>query len=120
MGVPTAANFLLQTAEQKWCRRMYDLAWSGKLNEARQLYEKFEPLVKTQQSMKFVRPVGRTEHPIAADKYWQDLIGMAGGPVRPPTSPVSEEAKRRIADELEAHVASGLLKVPRLKVPVAA
>ncbi len=35
-------------------------------------------------------------------KYWQELIGMKGGPVRPPVTAMSEEAKAAMRADLAA------------------
>jgi len=39
--------------------------------------------------------------PIAAMKTWMELIGMEGGPVRPPVVPISEEDRDEIRADLE-------------------
>jgi len=43
---------------------------------------------------------------IAEQKYWMELVGMVGGPVRPPCSEMTEESKRQMRADLEA---TGLL-----------
>ena len=40
--------------------------------------------------------------PLAEMKYWQELIGMNGGPVRPPVTEMSEDAKAEMRDDLAA------------------
>jgi len=47
---------------------------------------------------------------IAEQKYWMELIGMAGGPVRAPCSEMTDEAKREMRADLEA---AGLLAKAR-------
>ncbi len=40
---------------------------------------------------------------IAAEmKYWMELIGMPGGPVRPPCTELPEEKKKELRADLEA------------------
>ncbi|MBI4194103.1 MAG: dihydrodipicolinate synthase family protein [Betaproteobacteria bacterium] len=39
---------------------------------------------------------------IAEQKYWMELIGMAGGPVRTPCAGMTEDAKRTMRADLEA------------------
>jgi hypothetical protein len=39
---------------------------------------------------------------IAEQKFWMECIGMAGGPVRTPCAPMTEEAKREMRGDLEA------------------
>ncbi|HZQ16214.1 MAG TPA: hypothetical protein VFA82_05505, partial [Gaiellaceae bacterium] len=41
-------------------------------------------------------------HPLATIKYWMELIGMSGGPVRPPLKPLSAEAKALFRARLDA------------------
>ena len=40
--------------------------------------------------------------PLSEMKYWQELIGMKGGPVRPPVIEMSEAAKAEMRADLEA------------------
>jgi len=51
------------------------------------------------------KPTGRV--PSAELKYWMELIGMTGGPVRSPCTEMTEESKAQLRSELEA---TGLLK----------
>jgi dihydrodipicolinate synthase/N-acetylneuraminate lyase len=46
------------------------------------------------------RPTGNM--PSAEMKYWMELIGMVGGPVRVPCQEMNEEAKRQLRTDLEA------------------
>ena len=46
------------------------------------------------------RPTGRL--PVHEQKVWMELLGMAGGPVRAPSTPMTEEAKRQLQTELAA------------------
>jgi 4-hydroxy-tetrahydrodipicolinate synthase len=46
------------------------------------------------------RPTARL--PVHEQKVWMELLGMAGGPVRAPATPMSEDAKRQLRDELAA------------------
>jgi 4-hydroxy-tetrahydrodipicolinate synthase len=40
--------------------------------------------------------------PMSEMKYWQECIGMAGGPVRPPVLPMSEAAQAQFRADLDA------------------
>lgn len=53
-------------------------------------------------------PLGRGHMPCAALKYWCDLIGLAGGMVRPPLQVLSDDAKRQLRADLIACHAPGL------------
>lgn len=44
------------------------------------------------------RPTARL--PVHEQKVWMDLLGMAGGPVRAPATPMSDEARRQLRDDL--------------------
>jgi 4-hydroxy-tetrahydrodipicolinate synthase len=46
------------------------------------------------------RATGRL--PVHEQKVWMELLGMSGGPVRAPATPMSEEAKHQLRDELAA------------------
>ena len=40
--------------------------------------------------------------PVHEQKVWMELIGMAGGPVRSPCTPITEEARARLRADLDA------------------
>jgi 1-pyrroline-4-hydroxy-2-carboxylate deaminase len=63
------------------CARLFELATTGKIEEARALYE---PLVAA------FRWDSRTEF-VQAIKYGMDYVGRYGGPCRPPRGPLSPE-----------------------------
>jgi 4-hydroxy-tetrahydrodipicolinate synthase len=46
------------------------------------------------------RPTARL--PVHEQKVWMEYLGMAGGPVRAPATPMSEDAKRQLRDDLAA------------------
>ncbi|HEX2215727.1 MAG TPA: dihydrodipicolinate synthase family protein [Xanthobacteraceae bacterium] len=46
------------------------------------------------------RPSGRL--PAHEQKVWMEFLGMVGGPVRAPATPMSEEAKRELREDLAA------------------
>ncbi len=83
--------YLLQTASD---RRMHDYtqaAFSGETDKARTLWRSLEPV---RHALKSTRPGGK---PQAQQKYWQELLGQAGGPVRRPMLPLHEEEKAKIS-----------------------
>ena len=53
-------------------------------------------------------PLIRGHMPNAALKYWCELIGMAGGPVRTPIRPLSDAQKRELEADLQLSNAPGL------------
>jgi len=87
--------YLIQTKND---RRMHDytqLAFAGKIEEARAVRDSLDPV---RAALKGSRPGGK---PQAHQKYWQELLGQAGGPVRAPLLQLSdaEKAATRVAFE---------------------
>lgn len=79
--------YLIQTAND---RRMHDyteLAFSGQVEEARRVRDSLDPV---RRALKSTRPGGK---PQAHQKYWQELLGQAGGPVRPPLLQMTDAEK---------------------------
>ncbi|MYW97399.1 dihydrodipicolinate synthase family protein [Amycolatopsis rubida] len=76
--------------------RLFDLARSGKLDEARALYE---PLVAA------FRWDSRTEF-VQAIKLGMDLVGRYGGPCRPPRGPLTGQHRAQVTADLRRALAS--------------
>lgn len=79
--------YIMQTKND---RRMHDyteLAFAGKVDEARKVRDSLEPV---RQALKQTRPGGK---PQAHQKYWQELLGQAGGPVRSPLLQLTDEER---------------------------
>ncbi len=79
--------YLLQTKND---RRMHDyteLALKGEVEAARQIRDSLDPVRK---ALKSTRPGGK---PQAHQKYWQELLGQVGGPVRAPLLQLTDEEK---------------------------
>jgi 4-hydroxy-tetrahydrodipicolinate synthase len=68
------------------------LAFDGKFDEARAVSASLQPV---RDAFKASRPGGK---PQAHGKYWQELLGQVGGPVRPPLLQLSDTEKARIRD----------------------
>ncbi len=87
--------YLIQTANDKRMREYTDLAFAGEAERARKIRDSLEPV---RAALKSTRPA---EKPHAHQKYWQELLGQAGGAVRPPLLELTDEEKRatRIAFE---------------------
>ena len=79
--------FLLQTAVDRRMRDYTDLAFAGKADQARRVRDSLEPV---RQALKDTRPGAK---PHAHQKYWQELLGQVGGPVRPPMLELTEDEK---------------------------
>ncbi len=87
--------YLLQTKVDRRMRDYTDLAFAGKVAEARVIRDSLDPVRKALAS---TRP---PEKPHAHPKYWQELLGQAGGPVRRPMLDLTEaeKATTRVAFE---------------------
>ena len=85
----SAPPYLLQTKNDKRMREYTDLAFAGKFDEARKVRDSLAPV---RQAIKSTRPGGK---PQAHSKYWQELLGQVGGPVRSPLLQLTEEEKQR-------------------------
>ena len=79
--------FLLQTPADRRMRGYTDLAFAGKAEEARRVRDSLEPV---RRALKGTRPGAK---PHAHQKYWQELLGQVGGPVRPPMLKLTEAEK---------------------------
>jgi 4-hydroxy-tetrahydrodipicolinate synthase len=81
---------LYQTAADRRIRQYTDLAWGGKVAEARAVRDSLEPVRRALQDS---RTPGT---PHAQQKYWQELLGQAGGPVRRPLLNLTDNEKQAI------------------------
>ncbi len=88
--------YLLQTAADRRMHAYTDLAFQGKVAEARALRDSLNPVRK---ALKSTRPAGKAA---AHQKYWQELLGQAGGPVRPPLLALNEPEKAATRAAFEA------------------
>ncbi len=70
--------FLLQTAADQRMNEYTQLAFAGKFDEARRVRDSLKPV---RDAIKNSKPKGK---PQAHAKYWQELLGQYGGPVRRP------------------------------------
>jgi 4-hydroxy-tetrahydrodipicolinate synthase len=68
----------MQTAVDQRMNEYTRLAFEGRLDEARRVRDSLEPV---RQAIKQSKPHGK---PQAHSKYWQELLGQHGGPVRRP------------------------------------
>ena len=80
--------YLIQTAADRRMRDYTDLAFAGRADEARALRDSLDPV---RRALKETRPA---EKPHSHQKYWQSLLGQAGGAVRPPCLELTDEEKR--------------------------
>ena len=79
--------YLLQTGHDRRMRAYTDAAFAGRLDEARAIRDSLDPV---RQALRDTRPA---EKPHAHQKYWQTLLGQAGGRVRPPCLDLTDAEK---------------------------
>jgi len=90
---------LYQTASDRRINDYTRLAMAGRIDEARRVRDSLEPV---RNALKISRPPGT---PQAYQKYWQQLLGQVGGPVRRPLLGLTDDDRARVR---AAFAASGL------------
>jgi 4-hydroxy-tetrahydrodipicolinate synthase len=88
--------FLLQTPVDRRMHEYTRLAFQGETTKAKAIRDSLEPVRK---ALKETRPPGKAA---AHQKYWQELLGQAGGAVRPPLLALSAEEKAATRAAFEA------------------
>lgn len=88
--------YLLQSAADRRMRTYTDLAFAGRVEEARAVRDSLNPV---RAALRSTRP---PEKPHAHQKYWQDLLGQVGGTVRAPLLPLTEEERTATRRAFEA------------------
>ena len=88
--------YLLQTADDRRMQQYTQLAFDGRIEEAKRVRASLEPIRK---ALKSTRPAGKAA---AHQKYWQDLLGQAGGAVRAPLLALTELEKAATRAAFEA------------------
>jgi len=87
--------YLLQTRSDRRMHEYTQLAFAGEFEKARAVRDSLEPV---RQALKSTRPGGK---PQAHQKYWQELLGQAGGPVRLPLLQLTDAEKEATRDAFE-------------------
>ncbi|WP_207483951.1 dihydrodipicolinate synthase family protein [Arenibaculum pallidiluteum] len=95
--------YLLQTEGDRRMREYTDLAFRGEAARARAVRDSLDPV---RRALKATRPADK---PQAHQKYWQELLGQAGGPVRRPMLGLTEAER---AATREAFETCGLRRGP--------
>jgi 4-hydroxy-tetrahydrodipicolinate synthase len=88
--------YLLQSAHDRRMHEYTQLAFQGEIVKARAVRDSLDPVRK---ALKSSRPHGKAA---AHQKYWQELLGQAGGAVRPPLSGLTEPEKAATRAAFEA------------------
>jgi len=79
--------YLLQSAAERRMHEYTRLAFQGQVDQARAIRDSLDPV---RRALKSTRPPGKAA---AHQKYWQELLGQAGGPVRRPLLGLTEAEK---------------------------
>lgn len=88
--------FLMQTATDHRMHDYTELALRGEVERARAIHESLTPV---RQALKSTRPAGKAA---SHQKYWQELLGQAGGAVRRPLLELTDDEKQRTRQAFEA------------------
>ena len=88
--------YLLQTADDRRMRDYTDAAFAGDHARARAISASLAPV---RDALKRTRPGGK---PQAAQKYWQELLGQVGGPMRRPMLDLTEPERAAIRAAFDA------------------
>jgi len=88
--------YLLQTSADRRMNEYTELAFKGEAAKARTVSASLDPVRRALQS---TRPAGKAA---AHQKYWQELLGQAGGPVRRPLLGLTEAEKTATRAAFEA------------------
>ena len=79
--------YTLQTKADLRMREYTDLAFSGRIEEARKVRDSLDVV---RHAIARTKPAGK---PYAHQKYWQELLGQVGGPVRRPLLELTDAEK---------------------------
>jgi 4-hydroxy-tetrahydrodipicolinate synthase len=88
--------YTLQTAVDLRMREYTDLAFAGNIAAAKRVRDSLDPV---RDAIKKTRPADK---PYAHQKYWQELLGQVGGPVRRPLLELTEAEKAATKAAFEA------------------
>ncbi len=88
--------YLIQAKGDLRMRRYTDLAFAGRLDEARAVRDSLDPV---RAALRGTRPA---EKPHAHQKFWQELLGQIGGTVRRPLLELTLDERRRAQAAFEA------------------
>jgi 4-hydroxy-tetrahydrodipicolinate synthase len=82
--------------------RFINLATSGRLREAKELYSKIKPIKMVSRKW-WSRLAARTGGalPVQMAKYWGELMGMSGGHVRIPLLQMEDQEKQELKKDLQ-------------------
>ncbi len=88
--------YLIQTKSDQRMREYTSLALAGEAGKAREIRDSLDDV---RHALKSTRPGGK---PQAHQKYWQELLGQTGGPVRRPMLRLTDDEKAATRQAFEA------------------
>lgn len=97
----SAAPYLYQVPGWRPMREYTNLALAGDFDKAAEVAATLAP-VRAAAAKWLHGEQARARHPVPYIKAWAGLLGMSGGPVRPPLSQVSEAEMAELAADLES------------------
>ena len=107
------APYLSQTPSWLPMREYTELGLQGRFAEAEKIAKQMQPLREIQSKWLRSKWVNDKTIPIAYIKAWCELMGMAGGPVRPGLPQITERERQALRSEIEQ---TGLLaRIPTAK-----
>lgn len=108
-------DWMFDTPDEIHYVKFVEHACLGEMSEAAAIYQKkVNPLRQLfRQWMKYLMPKYGGAYPTQMKKAWAELMGLPGGPVRPPLLPLTDEERSRLAQGLiEARRQAGLTPPP--------
>ena len=105
--------YLFQTASWLPVREYTELGLQGRFDEAAAVSKTLDPLREVQKRWMLAKWVNEKTLGIAYIKAWSEMLGMAGGPVRPGLPQITVEERRAMRADVER---TGLLaRIPTAK-----
>jgi 4-hydroxy-tetrahydrodipicolinate synthase len=99
----TTSVFLMQSPAHQPIQEYVDLFLAGRPAEAWAKFHELQPMRSIWQSMyATLWDKSAAVHPIALNKAWMDLMGMHGGPVRPPGYEISAAERRDLEERIRS------------------
>lgn len=93
--------YLFQTPDSKPLKQYTALALKGEFDKAAKISEQLDPLRKILNAI-FWEKYKKGVYSVAHFKYWLELMGLPGGPVRSPLLQITEEEKNWLRNELKS------------------
>ncbi len=102
--ISATSNYLMQVPEWKPIREYWDLALSGNLEKAQQVFDSLDNtrnLRKKIYEVYYKNETWASTHPLASIKFWEDYLGMSGGQVKPPLTGLTSSQKEELQNWLD-------------------